>query len=75
MMLCILTMYLYISQNQSKRHLIYGSLDWDCGWHVVVDTMYTDNVSLSFPESEPSELMNKPWFIGVLIGTVGACCG
>ena len=24
-----------------------------------------------FPESEASELMKKPWFIGVMIGTVG----
>ena len=52
--------------------MVYRSVDWDSGGHVVVDTVYTDNVSLPFPESEPSELMKKPWFIGVLIGTVGA---
>ena len=55
--------------------MVYRSVHWDGGGHVVVDTVYTDNVSLSFPESEPSELMKKPWFIGVSIGTVGACCG
>ena len=51
--------------------MVCRSADWDCGGHFVVDTVYTDNVSLFFPESEPSELMKKPWFIGVLIGTVG----